>query len=410
MLRKSLIILFSHLLLFAKIYSQIPGFHIDKGLKKLEIPFERQDNFIVLKVLFQGFFPLRFILDTGAEHTILTKKEITNLLHVTYDREITIMGTDMKTQIKAYIARKVQMEISGLTLVKDILVLDEDYFKFDQFSGMDVQGILGAETFKGYVLKIDYYKQILTIYDPSVFKPSDYKRFVQLPIETLRSKPYIRLNAQIKKDTTVNLKLLLDTGAALSLLLHTYSAPGLVLPQQIIKGNIGNGLGGQIEGYLGRIHSLKVGNYNLGNFVSHFQELNNDSDSSYINGRNGLVGSDILSRFTVIIDFHGDKAYFQPNKHFNTKFNYDKSGLVVVAGGSSLNQFTVYDIDPNTPASEADIRKGDAILSINHIPTRLSSLSTLNFKFQKKAGKKVRLVIRRNGEKLIKTIVLRDLI
>ena len=383
---------------------------MDRGLKKIEIPFERQDNFIVLKILFQGLFPLRFILDTGAEHTILTKKEITNLLGIPYDREITIMGTDMKTQIKAYIARKIRLEITGLTLVKDILVLDEDYFKFDQFSGMDIQGILGAEVFKGYILKIDYYKQILTIFDPSVFKPSEHRKFEELPIETMRSKPYIRLNAQIKKDTNVSLKLLLDTGAALSLLLHTYSTPGLVLPPQVIKGNIGNGLGGQIEGYLGRIHALKIGSYNLGNFVSHFQELNSDTDSTYLNARNGLIGSDILSRFTIILDFHQDKAYFQPNRFFKTQFNYDKSGLVIIANGVNLNQFTIYDVEPNSPASEADLRKGDEILSVNYVPSSLLHLANLNFRFQKKAGKKARLVISRDGKKLIKTIVLRDLI
>ena len=410
MLRKSCIILLLYFVGLSLVCAQIPGFYMDRGFKKIEIPFERQDNFIVLKVMFQGLFPLRFILDTGAEHTILTKKEITNLLRVTYDREITIMGTDMKTQIKAYIARKMRLEMTGLTLVKDILVLDEDYFKFDQFSGMDIQGIIGAESFKGYILKIDYYKQIVTVFDPSVFKPSDHRKFEELPIETMRNKPYIRLKAQIKKDTNVNLKLLLDTGAALSLLLHTYSAPGLVLPPQIIRGNIGNGLGGHIEGYLGRIHSLKIGSYNLGNFVSHFQELNKDTDSSYLNGRNGLLGGDILSRFTIILDFHKEKAYFQPNKYFKTKFNYDKSGLVIIANGVNLNQFIIYDVEPNTPAFEADLQKGDEILSVNYIPSRLFHLANLNFKFQKKAGKKVRLAISIDGKKMVKTFVMRDLI
>jgi predicted aspartyl protease len=410
MLRKSFLILFFILSLLPKVCSQIPGFTMERGVKKIEIPFERQDNFIVLKVLFQGFFPLRFIFDTGAEHTILTKKEITNLLNITYDREITIMGTDMKTQIKAYIARKVQMDIPGLKLVKDILVLDEDYFKFDQFSGMDVQGILGAETFKGYVIKIDYYKQILTVYDPSVFKPSEYKRFEQLPIETMRSKPYIRLDAQIQRDTPVTLKLLIDTGAALSLLLHTYSTPGLVLPPQVITGNIGNGLGGQIEGYLGRIHSLKIGKHNLGNFVSHFQELTNETDSTYLNKRNGLMGGDILSRFTIILDFHKERAYFYPNRHFKVKFNYDKSGMVIIANGAALNQFTIYDIEKKSPAIEADLRKGDEILSVNYLPAHFLRLSNLNLRFQKKAGKKVRVLIKRDGQKMVKTIVLRDLI
>lgn len=381
-----------------------------KGAKKIEIPFERQDNFIILKVLFEGLFPLRFILDTGAEHTILTKKEITNLLRVTYDREITIMGTDMKTEIKAYIARKLRMELTNLTLVKDILVLNEDYFKFDEFAGLDIQGIIGAEAFKGHVIKVDYIKQIITVYDPSVFKDSDHRKFEEIPIQIKRSKPYIIVDTQINSDTIIPLKLLIDTGAALALLLHTYSTPGLVMPPQVIKGNIGVGLGGQIEGYMGRLRSISLGSSRLGNVISHFQELYDASDSVNVNQRNGILGGEILSRFTVIIDFMHEKMYFQPNKYFKSSFEYDKSGLILVAGGVELNKFTVYDVIPNSPAFECDILRGDEIVTINRLPARFYTLGTINQKFQGKPGKKIRLVIKRDGKKMSRTLVLKELI
>ena len=381
-----------------------------KGAKKIEIPFERQDNFIILKVLFEGLFPLRFILDTGAEHTILTKKEITNLLRVTYDREITIMGTDMKTEIKAYIARKLRMELTNLTLVKDILVLNEDYFKFDEFAGLDIQGIIGAEAFKGHVIKVDYIKQIITVYDPSVFKDSDHRKFEEIPIQIKRSKPYIIVDTQINSDTIIPLKLLIDTGAALALLLHTYSTPGLVMPPQVIKGNIGVGLGGQIEGYMGRLRSISLGSSRLGNVISHFQELYDASDSVNVNQRNGILGGEILSRFTVIIDFMHEKMYFQPNKYFKSSFEYDKSGLILVAGGVELNKFTVYDVIPNSPAFECDILRGDEIVTINRLPARFYTLGTINQKFQVRPGKKIRLVIRRDGKKMSRTLVLKELI
>ena len=383
---------------------------MNKGVKKIEIPFERQDNFIIVKVLFQGLFPLRFIFDTGAEHTILTKKEITNLLRVTYEREITIMGTDMRTEVKAYIARKMRMELENLTLVKDILVLDEDYFKFDQFSGLEIHGILGAEVFKGHVIKVDYVKQLITVFDPSVFKESEYRKYEEYDIQIVRSKPYLVVNAQINSDNVVPLKLLLDTGASLALLLHTYSTPGLVMPEQVIKGNIGNGLGGQIEGYMGRLNKLSIGNYHLGNVISHFQELINQSDSTYLNQRNGLIGNEILCRFNFIIDFNKEKIYFQPNKYFKNSFEYDKSGLIIVAGGKSLDKFTVYDVLPNSPALEANILRGDEIVKINHFPTRFFTLGVLNDKFQGKAGKKVKITLLRDGKKIVKTIILRNLI
>ena len=132
--------------------AQMPGVIMAKGAKKVEIPFERQDNFIIVKVLFENFLPLRFIVDTGAEHTILTKKEVATLLQIPFERTITLMGTDMRSQITAYIARKITLELTNLTFKKDILVLEDDYLHFDRFAGLEVHGVLGAEAFKGYVM------------------------------------------------------------------------------------------------------------------------------------------------------------------------------------------------------------------------------------------------------------------
>ncbi len=400
--------LFSLSLLSMK--AQIPGFYMRNNAKKIEIPFEIQDNFIVVKVLFQGIFPLKFIIDTGAEHTILTKKEITNLLNVTYEHERTIVGTDMKMPIKAYIARKMRLDLENLTLIKDILVLDEDYFKLDQFAGLEIHGIIGAEVFKGYVLKIDYLNKLLTIFDPSVFRLSDHKNFEELPIEINRSKPYLHTTAQISGDTTVLMKLLLDTGAGLALLLHTYSNPLIVMPPKVIKGSIGNGLGGEIEGYIGRIRSLDIGKSKLQSVISHFQELHAESDSNYILNRNGLIGGDLLHRFTVIFDFSKEKLYLKPNKFIKNLFEYDKSGIVPIATGVALSKFVVYDVLPNTPGEDAGILRGDDLIKVGWIPAQLLNLAVINNIFQGKEGKKVRITIKRNGVKIKKVIRLRKYI
>ena len=63
------------------------GFLLPGGVKQIEIPFEYVNSFIILNIAFNGSLPLKFIFDTGAEHTILTKREISDLLQVHYDRE-----------------------------------------------------------------------------------------------------------------------------------------------------------------------------------------------------------------------------------------------------------------------------------------------------------------------------------
>ena len=390
--------------------AQMPGVVMAKGAKKVEIPFERQDNFIIVKVLFENFLPLRFIVDTGAEHTILTKKEVASLLNIQYERTISLMGTDMRSQITAYIARKITLQLTNLTLKKDILVLDEDYLHFDRFAGLEVHGVLGAEAFKGYVVKFDFIKQIMTVYDPSVFKPSDHRKYEELPIEISRSKPYITTKAHIQSDSSVILKLLIDTGASLSMLLHTYSTPGLTLPAQTIRGNIGMGFGGEIEGVVGRIRDINLGSHRLALPVCNFQELLQLSDSNFLNGRNGLIGSEILTRFNMIIDFSREKLYIQPNKFFKESFSYDRSGIALIASGADLKQFLVQDVLENSPASEAGVKEGDEILFINRLPARLFTLGSMNSKLQAKVGKTVRLTLKRNKEKIKVTLKLRELI
>jgi PDZ domain/Aspartyl protease len=411
MLRQKITTLIIILMISANsINAQMPGVFMAKGAKKVEIPFERQDNFIIVKVLLQNLLPLRFIVDTGAEHTLLTKKEISTLLDIPFERTITLMGTDMRTQIIAHIARKVTLQLPNIRFEKDILVLDDDYLHFDRFAGLDVHGVLGAEAFRGFIVKFDFVKQVMTMYDPSVFKASDHRKYDEFPIEITRSKPYLVANAHIQSDSTVQLKLLVDTGASLSMLLHTYSTPGLVLPQQTIRGSIGTGLGGEIEGVVGRIRDIDLGGHRVVAPVCNFQELLQLSDSSFINGRNGLIGSEILTRFNMIIDFGREKMYLQPNRYFNTAFTYDRSGISLITSGKNLKQFLVQDILENSPANEAGVKVGDEIVSLNWFPARFHSLGSMNDKLQGKIGKTLRMTVLRKGKKVKIQFKLKELI
>ncbi|MEL7121047.1 MAG: retropepsin-like aspartic protease, partial [Bacteroidota bacterium] len=123
---------------------------------KVEIPFEYVNNFIVVEVIFNNLLPLKFIFDTGAEYTLLTKKEITDLFLVNYDKRFEVLGSDMETVLYAYLARGVNMRMNEFSaLNRSILVLEEDYFRFEKYAGIEVQGILGADIFSRFVVQID---------------------------------------------------------------------------------------------------------------------------------------------------------------------------------------------------------------------------------------------------------------
>jgi hypothetical protein len=393
------------------VYSFLPAQRNDllfpPGQQKVDIPFDYQNNFIIVSLVFNEVFPLRFIFDTGAENTILIQREITDLLQVDYQKRFTIQGADLGSPLFAYLARGIHLRMGDLNAYdRSILVLEEDYFHFDQFSGIDIHGILGADFFRRFIVKINYQKQIITLQDPTSFKPPKGGRYLECPMELHRNKPYIHVETLLTNDTLVNTKLLMDTGASIPLLLYTATHPDLRIPSKVIESNIGIGLGGIIYGYLGRIKSLKLDRFAYDEILTNFQELPPVVDTSFLHGRNGIIGNQLLERFVILIDYIHEKLYLQPDPGYKNDFIFDRSGLILAASGDNLNKFTVFDLVHNGPAERAGILRGDEIRYINGLPSRFYKLEDLNQKFRRKIGKKIRLVIYRNEVRIDKQFLL----
>jgi len=383
---------------------------LPKGLKKVEIPFEYENNFIIVRIVLNDIFPLRFIFDTGAEHTILTRREITDLLQVDYKRRFPLLGSDLKMELYAYLANGIRIKMNDLYVTNQaILVLEEDYLRFEEFAGINVQGILGADLLRRFVVKIDYRIRKITLYDPAHFQ-APKGEYVEMPLEIKRHKPYLIAHTRLGSEDSTEVKLLMDSGANLALMLHTNTNTKLHLPAHVVRSSIGMGLGGTIEGFMGRIPRLGLAGFSFESVTTNFQELSPDMDSSYLNNRNGILGNQILSRFTIIIDYVRSKLYLLPNRAFKDKFQYDKSGMLLAVSGPNLGSFVILNVVPGSPAEEAGLKVGDEIKTLNGLPAALFTLEGIAHKMQGRTGKKIHLNIKREEEKLKVTFKLRDLI
>lgn len=370
------------------------------NLNKIEIPFEMKNDLMLVDVTFNHILPLKFIFDTGAQSTILSKREITDVMNVPYLREFTIMGADMTSELKAYLVQDIHFVMGGKAAIPNhsLLVLEEDYFRFDELTGLKIHGILGADIFRGMVVKINYERRKITLIRKNKFSPP--KGYYQVPIEVNQNKAYLHTRVSIMRGEPRQVKLLLDSGAMVSLLINTNEDKGLTLPPDIIRGKVGAGLGGFIEGYMGRAAKVEIGKIECREILTNFQELGEDVDTAKINGRNGIIGNKLLKRFHLIIDYSSEILYFKPNKKFKEKDEFDKSGLVIIAVDVRLNKFIVHDIFVGSSGDSAGIKKEDYIVRINGFPTSLMSLTDINNKLSKKEGKKIRMVVSRNGEKM----------
>jgi hypothetical protein len=400
-------------LLFSGFLHSQPGYlnpyDLLQGKKKVVIPFQYQHNFILLDVKLFGLFPVKLIFDTGAEHIILFKREYTDALQIQYDKRIPIMGSDLSREIYALIVRKALIEIQGLPAKPyDVLVMEENYFNLDEMIGAPIAGLIGGGFFKNMVINIDYKKHRLTLMDPGQFEPPI--DFISLPIHVKTNKPYVDAEANLLDGTVVQVDLLLDTGAGVPLLLHNNSDAALHLPDTYIRGRLGMGLGGYLEGFIGRVGKLSIGNVEFPFVLTSFQDI----DSTWLKDkdkfRNGLVGNQLLSRFNIYFDYSKGLIHLKPYSTKQEPFNLDRSGLVIVAYGADFKEFVVKDVVENSPAKEAGIITGDVLVRLQGTPAHLFTLDAINILLQKKPGKVIRVTVLRDHKEVNKKFILRNLI
>jgi hypothetical protein len=233
---------------------------------------------------------------------------------------------------------------------------------------------------------------------PDRFKPN--KRYNWLPITVEDTKPYVIVGLQMNDTTTLSAKLLVDSGASHSIFLEASSSHKIVVPEKHVSSVIGRGLGGEITGQIGRIKALEIANYTVKGVIANFPDADTYLDSMKISrtvARNGSIGGELLSRFTVIFNFPGERIYLKKNPAMKKEFYFSLSGLTIRARGARLRNFEIADVRENSSAEKADVRKGDKIISVNGLDVEELDLNIINGLLNSKPGKKITLMIQRDG-------------
>lgn len=410
-IHRSILIVYLLGLAMTTLQSQVMGIDVLGDEDKVEIPFTFEHDYIILKVKVDDKINLRFMFDTGAEHTILFEKVIGDLLGLDYDDRIKVLGSDLTQEVGALISRNVNVKLENASVVnRDLLVLEQNYLKLPELTGINVDGIIGGGFFRNLVVNINYKKKKLVLFQPDKFA-IDRNEYEMVDLMLEQQKPYFFSNVVNQDGDTVMLKLLIDTGAALAFLINTDSHDKIELPDKIIKGTLGVGIGGVIEGFIGKTNYLSLGDQlSFQNIITNFQNVDSLVMDQVDFKRNGLIGNTLLSRFDIYIDYLRDKMYLKPRKNYNEAFDYDKSGMFLLVFGNRLDQFMVNYVVEGSPAEEAGVRKGDIVKKFGCWSTKFYNLEKLTNKLAGKAGKTIRLKLERGETQFKVSFQLRDML
>jgi C-terminal processing protease CtpA/Prc len=99
----------------------------------------------------------------------------------------------------------------------------------------------------------------------------------------------------------------------------------------------------------------------------------------------------------------------EPYPHALEGFDYDMSGMFLVARGADFASKTVQSVADGTPASEAGVRKDDQIIAVDHLATADMKLDEVRELFRR-AGVTHQLDLRRGADSLSVKLTTRRLV
>lgn len=408
------------------------NFHIEGGKTQFSLKFELVNNLVIIPVEFNGV-EMSFLLDTGVETSLLiTQSEDSLNLNKLSERYVTGPGASEPIRALHSTNNIIKIDKASSTNFEVFIVPDEGLL-LSSYMGVPIQGILGYDFFKDFILDFNYKRKILKVYKPEGSKIKKCRACHQFQLTFFNNKPYIKANISnnFKKNIPVNL--LIDSGSGDALWLFQNKSKGIVVPDKNFDDFLGYGIGGSIHGKRSRITNIKLGKFSMKDITTSFP------DSLYFNGsenadfRDGSIGSKILTRFRVIFDYGNKTMRLEPNSSFKDPFEYDMSGIVIAHDGYNLiketnniqranntngaievyksryqvnfslkPQYKVVEIRPGSPAAEAGIKKGDFILSINGKATNNYNLSKILSFLCAEEGDRIKLkVVRNSVEKVI---------
>lgn len=342
----------------------------------VSIPFELATRHVIVSVSVNRSRPLSFVLDTGADRAII-RLDVAKQLGLRLEGAVKTGGAGPGTQMGSRV-RNATWSLAGHDAFVQPVTMAFPLPGLSAAMGRDVDGIIGGEFIKQFVVELDYQARSITLHDPAAFEYTG--RGETLPLEfTSNTHPVLRAAVTPIGGQPLERRFVLDIGSGLALALHSpFVAEQNLLGEQskTIRLIGGAGAGGRTVGRLGRVASLQIGSFTISNPITLFSE---DKGGAFANpSLAGNIGAQIASRFRLFLDYGRRRLILEATQALSEPFDRAFSGMSLRAEGTDYRTFRVHEVLEGSPATDAGIEVGDIIASIDGTPADRLTLSTIN--------------------------------
>jgi hypothetical protein len=367
------------------------------GDRALAIPFNFENDHIMIECRVNDSKPLWFMLDTGADYNVINATRVGEL-GLTSFGAATTSGGGGSTGLSY--TRVDRLQIGGVTLlgqregVLDVSGLEKLY-------GMPMGGVLGMDFIDRFTVSIDYDRHVMNLYTPG--HDQDALRGTVVPFVLEEGHPHVRGGIVVDDAGEIATDFVIDSGAAESANLTTPFVRAHRLLERARRTpapapNVTPGAEKQFytqTAVRGHCRVIRIGEIRVTEVPVNLQQGTAGAYSSP--SFSGTIGERILSRFNTTYDYAHSRIYFEPNtanaKPFTPRRTY---GLSLVADGADFTHFSVAGVRKDSPADSAGFAKGDVIASFDGKPASSWRLADLRAALANE-GTRHRLEVERAG-------------
>jgi hypothetical protein len=334
----------------------------------VRLPFENYHRLIFLSVRVNGSEPMSFVFDTSASITVINEQSAARLGLALRDQR-RIAGADGGEGVIDFaIATGVAIDLGGARFTPDqagvtSLALAE------KLLGHPMDGILGGDFIRRYVVAIDYESNTLTLYEPKAYRPGHTGVAGDtLPLSMVDGYPCVSARLKLPGQEAFDALFGIDTGdgGALGLNSPIVKRRKLIESMPKVVQGFAAGISGESPAVAGRAESLMLGRTAILNLIIGFSQAAKGGHARA--DFDGFLGSEIWRRFRVILDYSHKQIRLEPNNSLLDPFERDMSGLTIVAESADSKTLRIVKVRPGTPAAAADLREGDVLFSLDDQP------------------------------------------
>jgi hypothetical protein len=341
-------------------------FKFARGSSALGVPFNFENDHLMVQGRVNGSKPLWFMLDTGAEATIVNKGRLAELGLQPFGTA-SISGGGNSTEFA--FADVGRLEIGGATLLnqRDGVI---DLAGLERIYGMPMGGLLGYDFFSRFVVRVNYDTKTIDLLEPS---PRAYRSSgTRIPFIIEGGQPHIPSKISVPTVPPIDADLIVDAGAAdtVNLTAPFVKANRLLELARKTPAPGPNTLAGSEKEFFaqasvrGKLQSVSLGPFELKDIPSNL--MVNTKGAYASNSFSGVIGEGVLHRFNTIYDYSKNVMVLVPNAEFDKPFPPRKTfGATFLSGGPDYTVFTVTGVRKDSPAESVGLKKDDVVVAID---------------------------------------------